>query len=104
MYPETGLGTKRKLGFEEGGGGLLLKSDLKKVSFQCSQRQFKRKIILPIPTYFLDCTKLLFFSLYMLSIILLVQNIVLKMPPKDFSGASVGDQSQHQIILQILTS
>ena len=34
VYPEAGgLGTKRKLEFEEGGGGgLLLKSELKKVS------------------------------------------------------------------------
>ena len=33
VYPEAGgLGTKRKLEFEEGGGGLLLKTELKKVS------------------------------------------------------------------------
>ena len=31
VYSEAGLGTKTKLGFEEG-GGLLQKSDLKKVS------------------------------------------------------------------------
>ena len=32
VYQETGLGTKRKMIFDEG-GGILLKSDLKKVSW-----------------------------------------------------------------------
>ena len=33
VYQEAGLGTKRKMIFDEG-GGILLKSDLKKVSWQ----------------------------------------------------------------------